>query len=858
MIRDVTEHTDTFLADVLADLLADLTLEEKADLMTGRGLWDATPVDRLRIPALNVTAGPNGARGAGLLGTGIPALCIPCGSALGATWNPALVEELGGVLAAETRARACHVLLAPTVNTHRTPLGGRNFECYSEDPHLTGRTAVGFIRGVQSGGVGTTIKHFVANDSEFERNSIDSVVPERALREIYLRPFEMAVADADPWGIMAAYNRINGAFAADHRWLLTDVLRGEWGFDGIVVTDWFGAKSTDAMAAAGLDLEMPGPGRFYGARLVEAVREGRVDEALVDAAVRRLLTLLERTGAFDDPLDRPEAELDDPDHRALARRASAEAMVLLKNDGVLPLDRSAVSTLAVIGPNAADAMIMGGGSAALVPQHATSPLEALTARLGDDVDIVHEVGARTDRTTRPVPRRLLTGADGTPGFDVTYFHGTGWGGDPYTVGTGRDGRLLTPEDRTGASEPGSFSFRASATLTPSDTGRHTVTLIQAGGARVLVDGEVLLDGISERLPRGEAFFGMGSVEAAAEVDQEAGQPVELVVEYTSEHCSFLYGAQVGLRAPVADDLIERAEAAAAGADAVVLGVGTNDDWETEGRDRESMDLPGDQPELIRRVCAANPDTVVVVNAGSVVSCDWAADAPAALHTWFGGQEMGDALVDVLFGDAEPSGRLPTTFPRRIQDTPAYTNYPGEAGQVLYGEGVFVGYRWYQMRDIEVAFPFGHGGGYTTFEWGAPVLGPVPTADELADGARVTVTVPVTNTGDRAGHEVVQCYVAAPDQTLARPPLELQGFAKVWAEAGATVDVVIELDHRSFAHWDPADPGYVDRNHRVPVAAGGHHAGHRPVPGWYADPGRYELHLGASSADIRAVAPFDLG
>ena len=298
-------------------LLADLTLEEKAALMTGRGLWDANPVERLGIPALKVTDGPNGARGTGLLGTGTPALCIPCGSALGATWDRELVEELGAVLAAETRARACHVLLAPTVNIHRTPLGGRNFECYSEDPVLTGRIAAAFIRGVQGGGVGTTIKHFVANDSEFERNSIDSVVPDRALREVYLRPFEIAVSEAEPWGLMGSYNRVNGTFACENRWLLTEVLREEWGFDGIVVTDWFAAKSTTTMAGSGLDLEMPGVGRFYGPALVAAVEAGEVDEASLDASARRLLTLLERTGAFDDPLDRPELELDEPAHRAL-------------------------------------------------------------------------------------------------------------------------------------------------------------------------------------------------------------------------------------------------------------------------------------------------------------------------------------------------------------------------------------------------------------------------------------------------------------------------------------------------------------------------------------------------------------
>ena len=325
-------------------LLEKMTLEEKVSLMTGRGIWDANPVDRLEIPALKVTDGPNGARGAGLLGTGIPALCIPCGSALGATWNPSLIEKLGQALAIETRARACHVLLAPTVNIHRTPLGGRNFECYSEDPYLTGRIAVSFIKGVQSEKVGTTIKHFVANDSEFERHSIDSQVPERALREIYLRPFEMAVKEAEPWGIMGSYNRVNGTYACENPRLLTEILREEWGFTGIVVTDWYAAKTTIEMAQAGLDLEMPGPGRFYGSRLVEAVQKGEVSEEIINEAVKRLLLLLERTNAFNEPLNRDEQMLDVEEHRELARTASTEAMVLLKNDNILPFKIEDISS----------------------------------------------------------------------------------------------------------------------------------------------------------------------------------------------------------------------------------------------------------------------------------------------------------------------------------------------------------------------------------------------------------------------------------------------------------------------------------------------------------------------------------
>ena len=839
------------------ELLAELTLAEKVALMGGRDLWSVQSVERLGIPSLKVTDGPNGARGVGLLGTGIPSLCIPSGTALGATWNPGLVEELGGVLAAETRARGCHVLLAPTVNLHRTPLGGRNFECMSEDPYLTGRIAVGYIRGVQAGGIGTTIKHFVANDSEFQRNTISSEVDERTLREVSMRPFQMAVQDAGAWGVMASYNRVNGTYAAENRWMLDTVLRGEWGFDGIVVSDWFGARSTGASAIAGLDLEMPGPPHWYGERLVDAVEAGEVPESVVDAAVGRLLLLAERTRAFQEPHDREEKQLDEPAHRSLARRAATEAMVLLKNDRILPLAVDRLASLAVIGPNAAATMVMGGGSAALVAQHETSPLDALVARLGDRLEICYEPGVVTDRSAQPLGGRSAVRADGGRGFDVVYFDSTDWTGPEVGTATFRDGQILHFDRAPGVSDLRSFSFRASTTYTPAVDGDHALTLVQAGRARLLVDGEVVVDGIERPMPPGDEFFGMGSAEADALVSMVAGRPVRVEVEWTPAEAAMLSGAKVGVRAPTPDDLMDRAVAVATAADAVVLVVGTSLDWETEGRDRESMDLPGDQPELIRRVCAANERTVVVVNSGSVVTSDWAEVAPAVLQIWFGGQEMADALVDVLFGDDEPSGRLPTTMPRRLEDTPAFLSYPGENGRVVYSEGLFTGYRWYEARRLPVAFPFGHGLGYTTFRWGEPSLDEIPSIAELEAGATVTVTVPVTNSGDRAGSEVVQCYVAPTSPRLTRPVRELQGFAKVRLEPGGSADVVIQLDHRAFAYWDPGDPGHSERLSRVPVAAG-QGSGPRDEPGWHVDPGTYELHMGRSSADTRHMVAVHLG
>ncbi len=849
-------------------LVAELTLDEKALLTAGADMWSTVAVERLGIPAVGLTDGPNGARGPTLPGMAAnTSACVPCGSALGATWNPVLIERVGALLGDEARTKVSRVLLAPTVNIHRSPLGGRNFECYSEDPLLSGRIAAAFVRGVQSRGVVTTVKHFAGNDAESERNTINSVIDERTLREITLVPFELAVREGGALGVMTAYNRLNGPYCAEHEWLVRDVLRGEWGFEGFVLTDWFGQGSTVGGAQAGLDLEMPGPGRFYGPALADAVRRGDVDEARVDDAVRHLLTVFDRVGALDDPPDAQPESVDRPEHRALTRVAATEATVLLRNAPVdagaplLPLDPATFSSLAVIGPNADRAQIMGGGSASLAPHYRITPLEALRDRLGDTVAIHYEQGCDTDRSVAPLDLAQLTAPDGRPGFGVELFAGHELAGE-VLLRTHRDGRVMffgDPAPGVDALSGDDFSFRATAQFTPAGPGTYQFTLAQLGRARLFVDGARLLDGVTDPPPPGESFFGLGSAEIAATVDVAAGATVELVVEYSSEGSAVLRGVQIGCRPLAPPGGIERAVAAAAAADVAVVVVGTNDDWESEGHDRESMDLPGDQDELIRRVTAANPRTVVVVNAGSPVTMDWADSVPALLHVWFGGQEMAHAIVDVLTGEAEPAGRLPTTFPVRLEHNPSYGNFPGENGEIRYGEGLFVGYRWYDARHLPTRFAFGHGLSYTTFEIGTPqvVEGFVDGLAGAGPGAVMRVSVPVTNTGTRRGAEVVQCYVAPCASRLARPVKELKAFEKVWLDPGETTTVTLELDaERAFAYWDPGDrtPDGAARGPAGIPELGGGPSRWRPraEAGWAVDPGDYELHVGRSAADIAHV------
>ncbi|MGZ4706906.1 MAG: glycoside hydrolase family 3 protein, partial [Acidimicrobiales bacterium] len=619
----------------LEALVSQLTVEEKASLTAGADFWTTVAVPRLDIPSVTVTDGPNGARGSALLGFGaVTAVCAPCGSALGSTWDVELIERVGAMLGEESRTKAARVLLAPTVNIMRSPLAGRNFECYSEDPLLTGRVAAAFIRGVQSQDVATTVKHFAGNEAEFERHTISSVIDERTLREIYLRPFELAVREGRSLGIMTAYNRLNGAYCTERADLLEGILRDEWGFDGFVITDWFGAGSTVGAAEAGVDLEMPGSGRFYGPALAAAVLAEEVDESLLDAAVLRLLSVFDRIGALDDPPGVEEQSIDRPEHRALAREAAVGATVLLRNDGLLPLDPSSLTSIAVIGPNADRAQIMGGGSAALRPHYVVTPLEALRERVGSEVTLTYERGCDIDKGVPPLQGEAVTGSDGTPGFDVDFHVGPDLAGEP--VGRSRfpDSRLLFVDRPHPALPAGVYSWRATTRFTPAESGVHTFTLGQSGKARMFVDGEVVIDGVSDTPPPGDRYFGVVSGDLEAELVLEAGRPIDVVIEYSSADAKFLRGVLAGCRLPAPDDLMARAVAAAAAADVAVVVVGTNADWETEGEDRATLALPGDQDELVRRVIEANPRTVVVLNTGSPVTMPWEPDAAAVLQMWF--------------------------------------------------------------------------------------------------------------------------------------------------------------------------------------------------------------------------------
>jgi len=655
----------------------DLTLEEKASLTSGADFWTTKAIDRIGLPSIMMTDGPHGLRkqagGTDHLGlaSSVPATCFPPAVGLGSSFDPEIIERVGAAIGVEAAIEDVAIVLGPGINIKRSPLCGRNFEYFSEDPIVSGVLGAASVRGVQSQGVGTSLKHFAANNQEFDRMRASSDVDPRPLHEIYLRGFERVVKDARPWTVMCSYNRINGVYASEDPWLLTRVLRDDWGFDGLVVSDWGAVNDRVAGVAAGLDLEMPSSGGRTDAQLVAAVRAGELAESVLDTAAARAMDLVRKAG------ERPAVTgpLDVDAHHALAREAAGRSIVLLKNDGdVLPL--AAGQKIAVIGAFATEPRFQGAGSSLINPTRVDTALDELRAIGGDDVSYA-------------------------PGFSV-------------------------------------------------------------------VGGAVAASGRS------------------------------------------------------ADDLRAEAASVASAADVAVVFLGLPAAEESEGFDREHIDLPADQLAVLDAVIEANPTTVVVLSNGGVVALPFAGRVPAIVETWLLGQAGGGAVADVLYGAVNPSGKLTETIPVRLEDNPSYGNFPGEFGHVRYGEGVLVGYRWYDAKGLEVGYPFGHGLSYTTFSYGDA------SVSVRGDGD-ITVIVDITNTGARDGREVVQVYVAPVASAVQRAPRELKAFSSVALAAGETRAVELTVRREDLAYWDVR----VDR--------------------FIVESGEYTVEVAASSRDIRSTS-----
>ena len=799
------------------ELISQMTLDEKISMLAGADLWHTMAVPRLGIPQFKVTDGPNGARGAwGDMGP--ESVATPVGIAIGATWNPELIEKVGGVLADEVKAKGAHILLAPTVNIHRTPIAGRNFECFAEDPFLSGMIASAYIKGIQDKGVGACIKHFIANDQEYERHSMSSEVDERTLREIYLEPFRIAIRNSNPWAVMSAYNRVNGVYACENDHTLLEILKSEWKYDGIVMSDWFGTYD-EAVPTGGLDLEMPGPARWMAKEIVQkALDVGTLTLERLDDKVRRLLGVLEKAGVFENPELQPERADDKPEHRAIILEAAREAIVLLKNDNkLLPLE--GVRSVAVIGPYARTAQILGGGSAGVTPHYAVSPFDGIRSG-GKNVTVETAPGAFIYKNLPPIAPETLFIADERSGLSLNLFDNTDFSGEPTHSEVTTRTQFGWFENTVPKVNQEAFSLRMDGFIMPQESGTHTFGLNAIGQARLFIDNKLVIDHWTES---------ESGKQKTVELELTANKGYPVRVEYSWKGNSRWRSLSLGHQPPHAPDLIAEAVDLAKRSDVVVLIAGLNKEWEAEGFDRVDMKLPGKQDELIERVAEANPNTIVVLNIGSAVEMPWIDKVPAVIQLWYDSQEEGNALADVLYGEVNPSGKLPTTIPVRLQDNPAYINYPGENGSVRYGEGIFVGYRYYDKKELAPQFPFGHGLSYTTFEYGNLRLNTDSTTPEKG----LDVSLDVTNTGRRAGKEVVQLYMRDIKCSLARPEKELKAFVKIELAAGETKTVDFHLDQEALWFFDSA------RN------------------GWVTEPGEMEVLIGSSSRDIRLREKFTL-
>ncbi|CAK7208882.1 hypothetical protein SCUCBS95973_000264 [Sporothrix curviconia] len=857
--------------DRIDALLRAMTLEEKCFFVAGKNMWETVNIDRLGIRSLKCTDGPAGVRGATWI-DGTHTTYVPCGIALAATFDRTLVQRVGEILGRETRSKNAHVLLAPTMNISRSPLGGRNFENFGEDPLLTGVMASHYIRGVQAQpGVAACMKHYVANDMETRRFNMDEAIDERTLREIYLRPFQTTHEAATPLTAMTAYPKINGAHADCSVPLLKEVLRGEWGFEGLVMSDWGGLNDTVESLVAGTDLEMPGPPIRYGKALLAAIESGKVSERdHLDLSVRRILVTLDRLGLLDpepvaDATSKEEQNSDLPEFRQTAREAAAGGIVLLKNrsngnNSVLPLKLAEIKKLVIIGPNAKTPTTGGTGSAAVNPYYITNPLASLTeaaTKANPAIQVVYEQGIRTNlQPSLPGPMlRVSAVVDAPTGVRVDFFAGHAFDGPVVSSSYWANSVMFmmsdgdTPDELRGKPH----CYRATGILTPTATGVYDISLSNTGQTKLYLDDRLIIDNTNWTTPGG-TFMNCGSVNKMAELTLTAGQPYALRIDNVvttpplKPHDNTLFhtlsGVRVGVQLRIDEDaLFEKAVAAAKDADAVVVVVGHNNDTEKEGIDRTSLRLPRRTDELVAAICRIGPsNTAVVTQSASAIAMPWADEAPAIVHAWFQGQENGNALADVLLGAVAPSGKLPVTFPRALEDHGSHNWFPGDTvnDQATYGERVLVGYRWFDAKGTVPLWPFGYGLSYTTFSIADVAVGTLSLASSDGKGkATTTLSFTVTNTGSCAGAEVVQVYVS-PSAVIAEQgkdaaPRSLAGFTKVLLEAGVSRAASIEITSDAIAWYD------VDQETKGQGCKGA----------WRMDPGTYTLSVGTSSRDFSA-------
>lgn len=824
--KDMPAYTNPELtvSERVENLLSLMTLEEKAGFLTGEDMWHIKGIERLGIPSVRVTDCGHGVTvvldSAGH-NSGC-STCFPTAVGQASTWNRELVREVGATIGRETRALGAAILLAPMVNIHRTPLGGRNYETYSEDPFLTGTMASSFVQGVQSEHIGAVIKAVTANNQQTNQGQHSVEVSERALREIYLPGFKIPVMESSPWGIMTSYNKVNGEYTSASKHLISEIIKGEWQYPGFLVSDWRGTHSIKALFA-GLDLEMPGPGKILTKEaIIKETEQDNFTGGELDGRVGRILAAIIKTHLLDADQSDLNAAWDTPRHHGIARKAAEEAIVLLQNiNEVLPLDIDDIETLAVIGPNAREARLGGGGSASVTACHTVSPLDGIRNYCQDHVKVLFEEGCGMKGDMPIIYTQYLSSMDGdhrVQGLKGEYFPGKELKGDPL---------LVRFDDKIDFSwgwaapcrevERGDYSVRWTGQVIPPVTGEYNIGVhCTEAGVRFYLDGELLIDHWGD--PENENFeAGFKRIGESVRIQMKEGESRNVRVDFhkkANRNSIRLEWEIPGKRDPIAE-----AVKIASQSDVAIVFAGLSNLYEGGTQDRDGLLLPEQQNKLIRSVAGANPRTIVVLINGTPVAMPWVEEVPAILEAYYPGQEGGDALARILFGKVNPSGKLPETFPQRLEDNPSYGNFPGDPDKVIYGEGIYVGYRHYDKKNIEPLFPFGFGLSYTDFSYSNLQI-------EEAGDKLVKATVKVKNTGLVPGKEVVQLYIRDMLSDIDKPEKELKGFTKVFLEPGQTKPVSITLTRDQFAYFDEQQDQ------------------------WVVEPGAFEILVGSSSRDIR--------
>ncbi|KAK6202383.1 beta-glucosidase [Scheffersomyces amazonensis] len=824
-------------------LIEELTLSEKISLLAGKDFWHTVPIPRLGIPSIRVSDGPNGVRGTKFFNS-IPSNCFPCGTGLAATFNKELLVEAGELMGKEAKMKGASVILGPTCNIVRSPLGGRSFESYSEDPLLSGIAASSIVKGIQNEKVVACLKHFVCNDQEDERKAVDTLLTDRAFREIYLKPFQIAIRDVNPKALMTSYNKINGEHVSQNKAILQDILRKEFKYDGAVMSDWFGTYSTKEALDAGLNLEMPGPTRFRQlVQAVHAVQANQISEEVIDDNVRYVLKLVNEGLKAEIPDDVIESANEDPAAGELLRKVGDESIVLLKNENnILPLSKTAIKgqeKIAVIGPNAKAAQDSGGGSASLAARYKITPWEGIKNKIqegNNTVSLQYTLGAFLDRNL-PDVGDVLIDEEGEKGINARFYkHPPGYKGDRLLLANYKlnTSKVFLSDFKSDKLETNDILFYAdfTGTFIPDETAEYEFGASCLGTAQVFVDDVLIADNKTKQT-KGDAFFlGMGTREERGSVQLEKGKSYNVRVEFGTAPTYTLEGGPVeaggvyfGIRIKSTPEVeIKKAVELSKSVDKVIVVAGLSKEWESEGFDRPDMDIPGFTNQLIEEIVKVNPNVIVVNQSGSPVALPWLDKVPALVHAWYGGNELGNTIADVLFGDYNPSGKLSMTFPKRIQDSPSYINFGSTNGQVWYGEDVFVGYRYFEKVDLKPLFPFGYGLSYTTFELDNLVV-------ESFDGS-IDIQLQVTNTGKVAGAEVVQIYIEQENPSINRPVKELKDFGKINLAPGESGLIKISISIKeATSYWNGLKKQ------------------------WQSDKDDYKVLVGTSSDDIKLEGKF---